>query len=783
MKKEILDIVENYNSKKPLRKTQIRRQVCKDDSQGKEFTQAMRELILEGKVKKLRGGQYTLGKTEENYPKATQKETTNTVTDSLQKAESIPEKSSKDTFATGMILIKEGGFGFVNSETIDQAIFIPPGFTNNAFDSDIVEVLITDDGDSRGPVGKVSSIITPITDELTGMLKYKGGLPCIKPLRNGYPAIFLHETDLQKYPDFTEGDWIKVKIIERGTSADKVSGKIIEKIGNCGDLKAELDSAIMEFGLQQEYNEDDEVSAGKLRRRPIDRQDLRKEFVATIDPFDAKDFDDALSIHAEDEETVTVGVHIADVAAYISPYGDWQDKIKQRCFTAYLPGRMLPMLPKILVSKRCSLIAGEDKPAHTVMIKVDKVTGKVLSSERFHSLIRVKQRLNYEEVQEFADRDFSHPEWSEELSINIKKLYQLSASMRLYRKKDERFLPIEAPETRVICDSNTFELKGLKTEQGLPSNQLVEEYMLAANEAVARELHQKEIPGIYRTHDAPDGDVLEMFSTQADILFDCPSGNLTQRNALLKFLRRLKDRPEISILSFEFLRTMQRAQYQNQPSLHYGLGKEYYLHFTSPIRRYSDLLVHQQLWELECGRPVRTHEDCEQEASLITHKEYQNDEAYRAISSRFKLHYIKQLQEEQQEPLIYNAVVSKISDKGLKVWLPELGLYNFLALRSFKDDYYVVDKLSRYIQGKRKKKILACGDTFSVKIAAIDFDRKELKLEVDKLPKESRLNLKDLEQKERKAKFQSRDGKKPSKNNSEKYQRDGAPSRKRKRKK
>ncbi|NQZ56669.1 MAG: VacB/RNase II family 3'-5' exoribonuclease [Lentisphaeraceae bacterium] len=699
MKNKILKYIkENYG--KRLRKVTLRRALCHSQEDKDAFKVVMRELFKDNTLSKGPGGQLVMA------------------------AQPKPEAE----YMTGKITIKECAFGFVDVEDNDESLFIPPGKTGCSFGGDIVKVLITDRSNSRGPVGVVVEIVSSTFTHIFGQLVFERNKYFARPLRPGTPNVELNAEDVEVIEGLNEGDWVKVELGERNLKKGLVYGKVTEKAGDAGDLDAELDAVISEYDLEPLYTAEDEKSAARLKERPIARRDLRSEVIMTIDPVDAKDFDDALSVHEHDDPNIiTIGVHIADVAAYISPNGVWQKRIRQRCFTAYLPGRMLPMLPKVLVSKRCSLNENEEKPAHTGMLHIDRKTGKMVDFERFHSTINVRKRLNYEEVQEFADNGFKNDEWADEVTGPIKELYELSRVMRKWRREVEKFIPLEAPEVRVMCDQNTMELTGLKHEIAKESNQLVEEFMLAANVAVARELSNKQLPGLYRVHPEPDPEAVSEFSANAIGIYGLNTGDLNMRTNCVNFLNGIKELPEHEVVSFDFLRMMQRALYSEEAALHYGLGKGLYSHFTSPIRRMSDLIVHQQLWEFENGKKILSKKACQEEALNITEKESNIDEAYRAAGHRFKLYYIQQemakgnLQEVE-------CFISKITNSAVKVFIQAFGMYCTIRMSEFDDDYYSVDPLGRFIKGSKTGKQFNCGDKLQVAITQINFARRELKL-------------------------------------------------------
>ncbi|MCM8532747.1 MAG: ribonuclease R [Lentisphaeraceae bacterium] len=690
MKDEIIAFIKE-NSGKKLRKTMIRRALCKNDLEKDLFKTNFRELRQDGVVLKTQGGIYSLSEVEH---------------------------------VEGTITVKDGAFGFVDISEDEDSIFIPPNQTGGAFTGDTVKVHVTDRHNSKGPVGKVIELISSPFQFIHGQLLSENNKLFVRPLRFGASDISVQPEDVSAFEGLVPGDWVKVELLER--TSKTITGRITEKTGDAGDLNVELDAIISEFDIEPGYTVEEEKSAGRLKQRPIERKDLTAEVVMTIDPIDAKDFDDALSVHEhEDPKLITIGVHIADVAAYISPNGVWQKKVRSRSFTAYLPGRMMPMLPRVLVSKRCSLNENELKPAHTVMLHINRRTGKVESFERFHSNIIVKKRLNYEEVQEFADKGFKNKEWPKEVREPLKLLYQLSAKIRGWRRSYEKFIPLEAPEVRVMCDHRTMELKGLKHEKAAESNQLVEEFMLAANVAVAKELTNRQIPGLFRVHPEPDPESVAEFTAKACSIYGLNPGDLTNRSNSVAFLNQIKELDDAEVISYDFLRMMQRALYSETAALHYGLGKGLYSHFTSPIRRMSDLIVHQQLWEDECNRKIQSKGKLELEASHITEMERKNDDAYRAASHRFKLYYIRQ-QVDKGEYQNVTAFISKIGHSNLKIYIQEFGLYTNIYLRDFEDDYYNADDHGRFIQGKRTNRVLNCGDPITIKVTDVNFARRDI---------------------------------------------------------
>ena len=688
MKADILKLLEQQK----LKKSQLRRRLCRHHGDQEAFNRALTELRREGRVAKEHGGKM-----------------------------SVQQMQTKQ----GVLSLSTGGYGFVNPEDEKHTtIFIPPDKTGAAVNGELVEVAIIEQS-PKGPVGRIVSIIESKLDSLSGQLEYRQGQPWLIPLRTGIPAVELTVESVD--PDIEAGTWIRASLVNRDTQTGKITASLSQSLGNSDNLSAEIDAIIDEFDLNPEYSDEEEKVATRIRQRPIKRRDLTNSIITTIDPRDAKDFDDALSVHkCKNKDHITIGVHIADVAAYIGPRSKLMTAIKKRCFTAYLPGRMLPMLPKVLVSKRCSLIENEVKPAHTVMITFHKETGEVIKFERFHSTIKVAKRLNYQEVQDWADKDFSGSPWSKKVCDDVKTLYIFSILLRKRREEVEQFIPLEAPEVRVMCDPISMTISNLKTDSPSESKQMVEEYMLAANTVVAQELTSRAVPGLFRIHPEPDEEQAASFSVDAATFYGINPGDVSLRPNAIAFLNSIKDHPSAAAISMDFLRTMQRASYSAMKGLHFGLGKNLYSHFTSPIRRLADLLVHQQLWNLEDkGTPIYSKDRLEDLAELITNKEMITDEAYRTTVNRFKLHYVEGMENNNPE-LQCNALITRVAAKKMRLYIPHFGMYANINFRDLDFDYFNADIEKGVIVGRSSGISWKCGDTLKIQICGADFKLREL---------------------------------------------------------
>ena len=623
---------------------------------------------------------------------------------------------------TGIVRMTVSGFGFVTPEAesvpeLDGDIFIPAKYTMNAMDGDTVMVQLLPPrrgypGDQqRGPSGKIVEIIRRNREEIVGEL-LAGSV--FRPLDPRLPDNIII-TGARK--GAKRGDWVRVKLDERDDST--LSGHILDHIGRAGVLSADLDAVMAEYDLPPRYTEKEEAHALQLEAREIERLDCTKLFTLTIDPEDAKDFDDALSLEkSEQEHCVILGVHIADVAAYVAPKSKVDEWAQERAFSCYLPGRTLPMLPKALTAK-ISLQQGEKALAHSVFLTVDTRSGEVVSSCRKHTMIQVDRRLDYDEVQNFIDTGKKVSSWNAEVTSAVKQLLELTRAMRKYREREELFIDLPLPEVRVICDEEKNCIQSLSVKYSRESEQMVEEAMLAANQAVGRELIRRNIAGIFRTHAIPEEEKSMEFAEMMRENFNLPSGDISQRQVCRDFIAALPDDGRKSVILNLLLRAMPRAIYQIHPEIHFALGKSAYCHFTSPIRRYTDLIVHQQLWNSDCAIRTRSGKTIDKVAQWCTEQEEVNDNAYFAASDRMKLRYLEE-EFSRDAGRIYEGIIVKVVNAGFQVDVAELGLYGFVKKERMRGNF----QRRRYsLQEDESKSTCKIGNYIYLRLDSIDFAR------------------------------------------------------------
>jgi ribonuclease R len=463
--------------------------------------------------------------------------------------------------------------------------------------------------------------------------------------------------------------------------------------------------------LEQAERIPERVDAQQIARR----EDLRNQFIVTIDPDDARDFDDAINVEKLPNGGWQLGVHIADVAAYVEPGSALDREARRRGNSVYLPDRVIAMLPERLSNGVCSLKPEVDRLTHSVFIQFDK-RGVAKSARFARSVIRSANRLTYKE----AYAILTSPS-RDQLSERLHLAWELAALLR--RKRFEHgALDLDFPEVKVWVDTCGKPIR-LERVENDESHQLIEEFMLTANETIARELKKRAIPTIYRVHENPDPEKLAEYREFA-LSFGYKVGDLTHRAELQRFLAEIRGKPEEQALKVGLLKSLKRARYDPQPLGHYGLAKMNYLHFTSPIRRYADLVVHRALGR--DGPPY--HPNVAEIASIAEHisaTERNAADAEIDATQMKKLEFFQQ-QLAGRKPQIFSATVVDIRNYGLMVELPDALVTGLIHVSSLPGDFYLFEPTRRQLIGRRSRKRFKVGDDLSVFVARVDLFKRQV---------------------------------------------------------
>jgi ribonuclease R len=705
---------------RPLDKTDIARRLSLKGGKLVALRKSLRELERAGQIARVRKNRYVL--------------------------------PAEADLVTGRLSIHQAGYGFLTSEKPGEPdTFIAAENIGIAMHGDRVVARISRDEPYRRVKGRregrVIRILERAHDTIVGTLQRSPNFYYVVP----DDPRFVHDVYVGKVSDSLQGratgalppetsavasqvgDKVVVRLEAWESRHVNPEGEIIEVLGPASAPGIDVLSVIRKYHLPTEFpravlDQTQGISETIDARQLDGRTDLRDKFIITIDPDDARDFDDA--IHVEKIGSGwRLGVHIADVAAYVEPGSPLDREARRRGNSVYLPDRVIPMLPERLSNGVCSLNPGVDRLTHSAFIDFDK-HGSVKGARFARSVIRSAQRLTYKQAYAILTAPAR-----DQLGERLYLAWELAALLR--RKRFEQgSLDLDFPEVKVWVDKDGRPVK-LERVENDKSHQLIEEFMLAANEAVARELKKRAIPTIYRVHENPDPEKLAEYR-EFVLGFNYKVGDLTHRAELQRLLASVRGRPEEQALKVALLKSLKRARYSPQPLGHYGLAKANYLHFTSPIRRYADLVVHRALGsDGPRGRPARGAgaPDMAEIASIAEHisatERTAADAEVDAIQMK-KLEFFQQ-QLDTRNPQIFRATVIDIRNYGLMVELPEALMTGLVHVSSLMDDFYSFDQPRRQLIGRRSRKRFRVGDEVSVFVVRVDSFKRQVDFAITSL--------------------------------------------------
>ena len=647
---------------------------------------------------------------------------------------------------TGTLSIHQKGYGFLTTETRGEPdIFIGAENTGTAMHGDRVVARVTRDVVPRRAKdrpgrseGRVIRILQRARDTVVGKLQHSRNFYYVVPddprfVHDVYVGQVSNLPSARKILAPRVGDKVVVRLEPWESRHVNPEGEIIEVLGPASAPGVDVLSIIRKYDLRVEFPGG---VADEARRIPetVDermlegREDLRERFIVTIDPDDARDFDDAIHVEKIDppEAGWRLGVHIADVSAYVKPDSALDREARRRGNSVYLPDRVIPMLPERLSNGICSLNPGVDRLTHSVFIQFDK-NGRATGARFAKSVIRSTRRLTYKQAYAILQ---AKPD--DELSKRLHLAWTLASLLR--RKRFEHgSLDLDFPEVKVRVDANGAPLR-LERVENDESHQLIEEFMLAANEAVARELRGRASPTVYRIHEDPDPDKLAEYR-EFVLSFNYKVGDLSRRTEIQRLLAAIRGKPEEQALKIGLLKSLKRARYASQPLGHYGLAKANYLHFTSPIRRYADLVVHRTLTERGSSR--RSKIDLQQISSIADHiseTERVGAEAEIEAVGMKKLAFF-QRQLEMRSPQVFRAAIVDVRNYGLVVELPDVLTSGLVHVSSLADDFYLFQPAQRRLIGRRSQRRFSVGDEVRVFVARVDAFKRQIDFALADQPK------------------------------------------------
>lgn len=643
-----------------------------------------------------------------------------------------PEMMSGDPKLTrGTFRQAAAGFGFVRPVPTGKLaavedIFIPAGRTSSAMDGDLVQVRVR--SNRRGQEGEIVDILDRARRQFAGSYGQQDGRSVVwlDGVTIGSPV---EVGDTRGLP-VENGDKVVVELVRFPDGVQVGEGVILEVLGSSKNPAVDTLAVMRQYGLEEEFPDEvieqarrvaDEFVEGDI---PADRRDLTKTPTLTIDPFDARDFDDAISLSKNEKGNWELMVHIADVAHFVPVGTPLDEEAKRRATSVYLPDRVIPMLPELISNHLASLQPDKVRMTKTVLMEMSE-SGTVLHQEVFNSVIHNDQRLTYEQVDQYLDN--AEP-WKQRLAPEIFDLlgHMHSLAMVLRRNRNEDgALELHMPEIKIELDKSG-KVKGAKVTEHTESHQIIEEFMLAANQAVATWLDDLEIPFLRRAHAAPERRKMQKLNQfMRDLGIQC--GSLESRFEIQKVLQQVHGKPTEYAVNYAVLKSMSKAVYQPEMEVHYALQFDHYCHFTSPIRRYPDLQVHRTVNRLING--VKPAGDPLPVLITLGHhcsdKEQNAEWAEREVIKIKLLHFLNKKIGESMP-----GVISGVTPEGFYVRGTKFPAEGFVSVKSLPQDRYRFEKRGQVLEGFRGGNRFRLGDELTVKIHSVDLARRALTLTV-----------------------------------------------------
>ena len=643
---------------------------------------------------------------------------------------------AKKQYHQGILEVTSSGRGFVICEELEQDISIPKNGINKAFNGDLVEVYCYKRKNNGSLEGEIVNIIERDKTTFVGVLKIEKNYAFV--LTRGarmYTDFFIDKKQLT--PEYNDGDKVLVRFDEWPKRAESPFGTLIENFGPPGETSTEMHAILSDYGLPLRFPEEVEASAALIDQRITadeikKRRDFRKVLTFTIDPKTAKDFDDALSFEVLGEDLYEVGIHIADVSHYVQPGSILDQEALDRATSVYLVDRVVPMLPEVLSNGVCSLRPHEEKYTFSAVFQING-KGEIKKEWFGRTVIYSDHRFAYEEAQDIIETQ--SPVVSEKHSLRngsytvdeatfnaIITLDKIAKNLRKDRMKSGAISFDRVEVNFNLKDDNTPESVFFKTSKD--ANKLIEEFMLLANKQVARFAgkRDKPLPMVYRIHDEPDPDKLNNLQTVVagfGYKLNLKTKNVSQ--SINKLLLETQGKQEQNMIDTLTIRCMSKAEYTTQNIGHYGLAFDYYTHFTSPIRRYPDVMVHRLLAQhlnKEKWPSIELIEDAS------AHSSQREQLATKAERDSIKFMQIKFMENYIGEE--FDGVISGVTDRGIYVEIIENKCEGMVRIKDVPGDYFFFDDRNHALVGERTKKIYQLGDLVKVTVAKADLLKRHL---------------------------------------------------------
>ncbi|OGC76761.1 MAG: ribonuclease R [candidate division Zixibacteria bacterium RBG_16_40_9] len=635
----------------------------------------------------------------------------------------LPDKLS---LKVGKLSTTKAGYGFVVPDDGSPDIYIHSENMGTALNGDKVKVRVFSKRNGKSPQGTIIEVLTRSNPTIIGTLKKTKYFGFVEPddpkiTRDIYiPPEYFNSAQVGQKVVVQIDNWLDPHL--------SPEGKIIEVLGFPEEKGIDILTIIKEFQLPLDFTpavlrEVEKIEPGITPAEIRNRKDFRSWNCFTIDPINAKDHDDAVSLQKLKNGNWLLGVHIADVSFYVKENSALDKEALARGTSVYLVDRVIPMLPEKLSNEICSLKARKERLTYSCLMELDE-NCQVVDYQIQESVIESKTKLTYEEVQAFFDTGKSTPQLKG-LEEDLVKMLELSQKL-LKKREALGSLDFDLPEALVILDS-FGNILDIYQAPRLDSHRLIEEFMLMANKTVALHVTRLAMPFLYRVHAKPDPEKLKAFSELVSQLgYKTSLGEKVTPRLLQRFLKQVEGKPEEPLINELLLRSLKKAVYQPENVGHFGLAFTHYTHFTSPIRRYPDLIVHRLLKELKKGQytPERYHslmKRLPRIGEIASEREKIAEEAER---STIKLKQVQYMQDKLGE--VFEGVISGVVPYGFFVRLQKLLVEGLVRLSSIDDDYYIYDESGYRVIGKHTKKVYRLGDKVTVKVIRVDKEQHQL---------------------------------------------------------
>jgi ribonuclease R len=638
---------------------------------------------------------------------------------------------SRMNLVVGRLTCNPAGYGFVAPEQRREGqedVYVSAVNLKEALHGDRVVVRV-ERVSPKGPEGRIIRVLERSLTRVVGRYEPGGSF-------GGHVVPFdrriLHELFIPAGQEAgaRPGEMVKAEITRPPTAARNPSGRVLQLLGRIDEPGVDLKVVMAKHDLPDEFPEEVLAAATAIPAavRPQDlegRTDFRAWPTVTVDPETARDHDDAISLERLASGSWRLAVHIADVAHYVAEGSVLDQEAYVRGTSVYFPDRVVPMLPHALSSGICSLVEGQDRLTQTVALEIDP-QGRVEGVEFHDGVIRSAARMTYQEVQRIVDGDAELRRRYADLTDLFLRMDELARILRQARYQ-RGSLDFDLPEPEIVLGAGG-EITGIVAVERLDSMRAIEEFMLAANEAVAERLHRAGVPALYRIHEPPDPEKVLAFSELVSSFgYRVPPNlALVRPEDFQLVLRRIEGKPEEKLVSYLLLRTMKLARYHEENLGHFGLATEMYAHFTSPIRRYPDLVVHRALRALRRGDRKREEElraALPEMGRHLSQTERRADEAERELLEWKKVRFMAGKLGE-----VFTGYVTGVQAFGLFVELTEVYVQGLVHVSSMTDDYYLLDEKAHLLKGENTQRTYRLGDRVEVQVVRVDLERRQIDL-------------------------------------------------------